>query len=463
MFVVPPFLTRAGKVRGSGSVGVAIGFGADAVSVSFYAFLAVVGVVGRFSVASFGELESLSGPAVCAVVLLVVANFIGEPRGTRSASRSEAGRRERSPSFGSGELSALVSKTAVQRVRHFCKEFSSCLRSWFANLRDLLVHARSNKASWQVLNFLVLQSGMATVELIYATLWHSSGLISISADNFFCSVALAIGLLAIRVTTRKPTSTHTYGFSRFESICGFANGVMLVYVAVLIVLEAFERFHDTDNIAAGHAFAVCLFGMTGNVLGLYFFPPESRRENHNVQGIYLHIWANTLAFASMAISTAITTAVPAWEPIDLLTSTLVGIGVIAFAIPLMVRSARLLLLLVPVEKCQLFASVKSRLNDMDGVVKVEALRVWNLTPTCLVASVRIQVSKWYKGQDVEILYEARSVLASMGVAASQCTIQISRVESDPPAVVFFHKRTQSGFGDTGIDIEGLTASRESTD
>lgn len=428
----------------------------NGVTMYSYVFVSII-VLRKLSLSAFGFQETLTFSSFFAAFMLLCISML---ESSQAGGQLDSSMRERVMNSSSGDLSALVVRGTVHRLRQMWKSVSSSLSGWFSHIRDLMVHARSNKASWQVLNFLVLQFGMATVELIYATMTHATGLISISADNFFCCVALAIGLLAIRVTTRKPTNVYSYGFSRFESVCGFANGIMLIYVAVLIVLEAFERLNESENLAAGHTFTVCLFGMTGNILGLYFFPPESRRENHNVQGIYLHIWANTLAFASMAISTAITAAVPAWEPIDMVTATLVAVSVIALAIPLLIRSGRLLVLLVPVEKAKALTSLRNRLNNIDGVVKVSGLRVWNLTPNCLVASVRLEVAIYYKGQDVEVLYKARSLFASMGVPASQCTIQISRVESENKAVVFFHKRTRSGFGDTGIDLEALSISRE---
>eukprot|EP00177_Eucheuma_denticulatum_P000089 GFKZ01000152.1.p1 GENE.GFKZ01000152.1~~GFKZ01000152.1.p1 ORF type:complete len:907 (-),score=94.67 GFKZ01000152.1:56-2683(-) len=404
------------------------------------------------------ESDSLSVySAIAALILMAISRI--ESLDSRNGSL-DASIRDLTRSSSSSELTLFVGKGALHAIRHFSKSVQRMVSRIALGLKDLVAHARTNKASWQVLNFLVLQSGMATVELVYASVTHAAGLISISADNFFCTVALAVGLFAIRVTSRKATSAYSYGFSRFESVCGFANGIMLIYVAILIVLEAFERLIEKDKVAVGHTFTVCIFGMTGNILGLYFFPPESRRENHNVQGIYLHIWANTLAFASMAASTAISAAVPTWELVDTVTAAVVAVGVISLAIPLLIRSGRLLLLQVPLEKRAAFNSSKLRLNEIDGVVRISGLRLWNLTPNCLVGSVRLEVADRYKGSDEEVLYKARAVFASMGVPASQCTVQICRVEADNPAVIFFHKRTPSGLGETGIDLDALSLSRE---
>lgn len=364
--------------------------------------------------------------------------------------------------FSSGDVSAYLTKGSVGEIRSFSVSVRDSLIISIRGIKDLVIHARSNKASGQVLNFLILQSGMATVELIYATATKSTGLFSISADNFFCSVALAIGLVAIRISTRKSSSRFTYGFSRIESLCGFANGIILVYIGVLVLLEAVERLDEDAEVAIGRAFFVCMIGVVGNLLGLYFFPPESRRENHNVQGIYLHIWANTLAFASMAISTAIITANPDWKNADPIISATVGAGMIAFSIPLLIRSSRLLLLRVPKEKEAALVSATARLNQIAGVVKVSALRVWSLTPNSLVASVRLKVSTRHEGSDAEVLLRARSVFAMLGIAANQCTIQITRVESaTPQSVVYLPARSSSIVRDTGINIELLPSGSKS--
>lgn len=340
------------------------------------------------------------------------------------------------PAMSSGriKLTSIVWKGGMTFMRHFGKTIREGIANAVVAMADLGAHARTNRASWQVLNFLVLQSGMAVVELIYASATHARGLFSISADNLFCSIALAIGLLAIRVSVRKSSSSFTYGYSRIESVCGFANGIMLIYVAVLIVLEAFERVAIGSSGAVGRAFSVCLFGIVGNGLGLYFFPPETRRENHNVQGIYLHIVANTLAFASVAVSTATTAVVPEWRTVDIGMAIVVAFGVVGFSIPLIVRSGRLLLLMVPREKVAAMECVEDRLLCIGGVCVVSGLRIWNLTPNCVIASVRLEVERDSDSLHGEVLAASREVFALMGIAASQCTIQISHGDISGGAV-----------------------------
>lgn len=421
----------------------------------FYAFILLsTFIINTISHAAFDSSDSFTFSSCTAALILLIQSLPPAP------ASSEPGHRRRGTlNLSSSDLSVYLRRSPALGTKYLWMLVKQIFPTSIHSFRDLADHARSNKASWQVLNFLILQIGMASVELVYASITQSTGLFSISADNFFCSIALAIGLYATRLSSKQPTITFTYGFSRAESLCGFTNGVMLIYVAILIFLEAYERQNGGEEIAFARAFSVCLFGVLGNVLGLFFFPPETRRENHNVQGIYLHIWANTLAFASMAVSIAVTASIPTWGAVDLITSALVAFGIVALAVPLLVRSARLLLLMPPTEKEPMMRSTRERLAQIAGVVNVSALRVWNLTPNHLVSSVKMEVSSKFEGDDEEVLYRARSVFARLGISASHCTIQVTRVDATlPDSVIFLHKRSRSAVPDTGINMDQLYGS-----
>lgn len=375
-------------------------------------------------ITSFPRAESLSFFSTSSAILLVLVSRMERMQLRSRVRRDTAFNRQRSSGTYT-DLSVFMTKRGALYLRHRVRSLWETTMVFVRVIRDLSVHARSNRASWQVLNFLVLQSGMAVTELIYASATHTTGLFSISADNFFCSIALAVGLFAIRMSSRKASLMYSYGYSRVESVCGFANGIMLIYVAMLIVLESLDRVTIQGRTAFGRAFSVCLFGIIGNGLGLYFFPPETRRENHNVQGIYLHILANTLAFASVAVSATTTALSPEWQTVDVVMATIVACGVVAFAIPLIARSGCLLLLMVSNERRSTLQSVEERLASIPGVRQCSRLRIWNLTPSSLVASVKLEIEKDNDNLHYEVLSNARSIFAMMGIPASQCTIQVS--------------------------------------
>lgn len=393
--------------------------------------LFVMFVIDRAGYSAASSDEELSFFSISSAFLLAIV-----AREETAYSQGRPWRDQARRSSQTFEFPMFFSKKMALYFRQSGKRFREFVTNTRKTVTDFGSQARTNRASRQVLSFFMLQSGMAVSELIYATVTHTSGLFSISTDNLFCSLALATGLMAIRISARTASTVYSYGYSRAESVGGFANAVMLIYVAALIVLEAQERSAMRGSSAIGRAFSVCVLGISGNALGLYFFPPETRRENHNVQGIYLHIVANTLAFTSMAVST-LTKAIapPEWYVVDVGVVCAVACGVIGFAVPLMVRSARLLLLMVSKEKKKRLARVEERLAGIPGVCQVSGLRVWSLTPNSLVGSVKLEVNgESQNSVHSEILSNARSVFAMMGVPSSQCTVQISFAGNQETAV-----------------------------
>jgi zinc transporter 5/7 len=57
----------------------------------------------------------------------------------------------------------------------------------------------------------------------------------------FDCMAIAMGLFASVMATWKPNERFTYGYSRIETLSGFANGIFLILISVFIVVEAIQR------------------------------------------------------------------------------------------------------------------------------------------------------------------------------------------------------------------------------
>jgi cobalt-zinc-cadmium efflux system protein len=77
--------------------------------------------------------------------------------------------------------------------------------------------------------------------------------------------AIAIGLLAARLASAAPTPARTYGLQRSEVLGALANGVLLVVIAVLIVVEALSRFGSAAGRVPASACWPLDRGLAGNV------------------------------------------------------------------------------------------------------------------------------------------------------------------------------------------------------
>lgn len=75
-----------------------------------------------------------------------------------------------------------------------------------------------------------LNFSFMAVQAFYGYLTDSLGLLSDSIHMFFDCVALFVGLLAAVMSKWPPSRRFPYGFGKIETLSGFANGILLMYV-----------------------------------------------------------------------------------------------------------------------------------------------------------------------------------------------------------------------------------------
>ncbi|HET9780384.1 MAG TPA: cation diffusion facilitator family transporter [Candidatus Dormibacteraeota bacterium] len=101
---------------------------------------------------------------------------------------------------------------------------------------------------------------LVLAKLVVGLLTGSLGILSEAAHSFLDLAASVFTLVAVR-TSRKPADTeHPYGHGRTENLAAFAEGILLIVTAVLIVFEAVRRlvFGGPPVDAAGYAFALLI-------------------------------------------------------------------------------------------------------------------------------------------------------------------------------------------------------------
>ncbi|CAD6983250.1 unnamed protein product, partial [Tilletia controversa] len=92
-----------------------------------------------------------------------------------------------------------------------------------------------------IFQFLCLNLAFMGVQLAWGVWTNSLGLISDAIHMFFDCAAIGMGLFASVMANWKTDGTFTMGYSRVETLSGFANGVFLILISVFIVFEAVQR------------------------------------------------------------------------------------------------------------------------------------------------------------------------------------------------------------------------------
>jgi zinc transporter 5/7 len=79
------------------------------------------------------------------------------------------------------------------------------------------------------------------VQAFYGYVTDSLGLLSDSIHMFFDCVALLVGLLAAVMSKWPPSQRFPYGFGKIETLSGFANGILLMYVESVGTYQVREK------------------------------------------------------------------------------------------------------------------------------------------------------------------------------------------------------------------------------
>ncbi|OLN97586.1 putative zinc transporter cis4 [Colletotrichum chlorophyti] len=274
----------------------------------------------------------------------------------------------------------------------------------FPVLHTILVE----KDSRRIFYFMTLNFGFMAVQAFYGYVTDSLGLLSDTIHMFFDCFALFVGLCAA-VTSKWPQSQRfPFGLGKIETLSGFANGILLMLLSFEIIMEAFDRIWEGQELhRLKELLIVSFLGGVINLLGLWGFGHHHHGHDHghahshgghghghdhdhshgkkhshahshhndNMEGIFLHVLADTMGSASVVVSTVLTyyTGWTFWDP---LASCAIAILIFLAAIPLIKSSARNLLLNIPDDIEYNLRNTLAGILQQKGVVNYSVPKFW---------------------------------------------------------------------------------------
>jgi cobalt-zinc-cadmium efflux system protein len=187
--------------------------------------------------------------------------------------------------------------------------------------------------------------------------------------------AIAIGLIAARLASAAPTAERTFGLQRSEIVAALINGVTLVGVAVLIVVEAIGRLSDPPDVAGVGVVVLGSVGLAGNLAATWVLA-RGERSDINLEAVLRHSAADALSSLGV-VAAGIVIVATDWNTIDPLVS-------IAIAAMILLSTWRLLKepfeVLMEATPPGMDASEIGRAMCAErDVIEVHDLHVWTVT------------------------------------------------------------------------------------
>ncbi len=276
------------------------------------------------------------------------------------------------------------------------------------------VRAGHEKTLWIAL---ALTTTFLVVEIIGAFVTNSLALLSDAAHMFTDAAALAIALAAIQIGKRIADRKRTFGYYRFEILAAAFNAILLLFVAIYILYEAYQRLRTPAEIQSMGMLVIAVAGLCINLISMRLLRAGSE-ESLNMKGAYLEVWSDMLGSIGV-IAAALIIRFTGWNWVDSLVAAAIGLWVLPRTWILLKESINILLQGVP--KGIDLEVIEPALRGIDGVNEIHDLHVWSLTSGKNVLSVHV-VADLSRRTDQEILAEVDRLVR--GFEITHTTIQI---------------------------------------
>jgi cobalt-zinc-cadmium efflux system protein len=219
-----------------------------------------------------------------------------------------------------------------------------------------------------------LTAAFVVVEVIGGLVTNSLALLSDAAHMGTDVIALAIALVAVRMSRRPADAKRTYGYARMEALGAMVNGGLLFLLAGYILWEAVGRFRSPPEVATGGMLVIASTGLVVNLISMRLLKAGSG-ESLNMKGAYLEVWSDMLGSVGVIIG-ALVIKLSGWTVVDPIIAVLIGLWVLPRTWTLLRAATQVLMQGVP-EGLDLEA-VRNIMLAHAGVMAVHDLHAWAL-------------------------------------------------------------------------------------
>jgi cobalt-zinc-cadmium efflux system protein len=232
---------------------------------------------------------------------------------------------------------------------------------------------------------LILTAAIAVAEVIGGFLTNSLALMSDAGHMLTDVSALALSLVALWFAGKPANVKKTYGYYRLEILSALVNGLLLLGITAVILIEAYQRFRNPQPIKLGPMIVVSAIGLLANVVALKIL---HRRESLNVRGAFLHIFGDALSSVGILAGAAVMWWT-GWFQVDPIISAAISVVIVVGAYRLVRDAIDVLLEAVPAHVD--LDAVRLLMAQIPGVTAVHDLHVWTISSGIYALSAHLVV------------------------------------------------------------------------
>jgi len=285
------------------------------------------------------------------------------------------------------------------------------------------VSAAADRTKLRIALALIL--GFMAVEVVAGIAANSLALLSDAAHMLTDAAAIALALVALRLSERPAKGRMTFGLKRVEILAAQVNGITLLVLAALIAIEGVRRLLDPPGVDGALVLVVALAGIVVNLAATAVLA-SANRQSLNVEGAFQHILTDLFAFIGTAVAAA-AILLTGFDRADAIASLLVAALMLRSAYGLLRDSGRIFLEASPkgIDPDRIGRTMAAQ----PGVVEVHDLHVWEVTSEFPALSAHVIVKR-----DADC-HRARLALANLLEREFRIRHTTLQVEHEPERLV----------------------------
>ena len=237
------------------------------------------------------------------------------------------------------------------------------------------VHIAKNNVKANNLVYSILLNLLITIaQVVGGIISGSLALISDALHNFSDVLSLVFSLFAHKLSRRKASIEHTFGYKRAEILAAFINASTLIIVAIILIYGAINRFVNPQPIQSGLVIWLAALGIFVNGFSVLLLKGDAD-HNLNMKSAYLHLLTDMMASVAVLVG-GLLMKFYGWFWVDSVMTILIAVYLIAVGFDLVIKSTKMLMLFTP-ENIDIKEIVRE-VHKVSGAGKLHHIHVWHL-------------------------------------------------------------------------------------
>lgn len=276
-------------------------------------------------------------------------------------------------------------------------------------------HSAKEMRGKKIVITIVLNVFITVAQVIGGIFANSIALLSDALHNFSDVVSLVISYVATKLTNKKNTYKHTFGYKRADIIAAFVNSATLIIIAIFLGKEAIERFKEPATVGADIVIYMALFSILMNALSVFILKGESK-DNMNMKSAYLHLFSDVMTSVAVMIGGLLMKYFDLYW-VDGVLTLIIAVYLLFVSWKLFTDSLKVLMQFVPVNIN--LERIISRIIALEGVSNLHHIHVWQINDDIVHFEGHIDTDADIQLSDFEeILQKINKILHEEGISHS---------------------------------------------